>query len=70
MSAVFRVGLGKHHELYIRRIACQPRKALHQVVYFVGRQCEAKVNVRRLEGRYAVGQNVDYPKGCRYGITK
>ena len=68
VPAVFRICLGKHHELYISRFSSKRRKGTHKVVDLTIRERQAQFNIRRRQiiKRYA-RQLPDWPS-CKNGI--
>jgi len=59
VPAVLRVRLREHHELDVGWIAVEPLEALDEVVDLVGRQGEAKLDVRAQQGVAAAAEHVD-----------
>ena len=75
VPAVFRVGLGKHHQLGIRRIAADGAKSVHQVVHLVAGDCQPQLPVGLLESRPTLGQHrhVDQRSGimvCEQSVSR
>ena len=62
VAAVFAVGLRKHHQFNVGRVALElrvQRIGVDQVVNFVRRQCQAKLDVGLLQCRLAAVQHVN-----------
>ena len=58
VATVLAIGLRKHHELYIRRVALQALKGLVQVVDFVLGQCQAKLHIGPFQCRTPPTQHI------------
>ena len=59
MAAVLAVGLRKHHQLNVGRVALKLGESLDQVVDLVRRQRQAKLGVGAFQRGLAAGQHVD-----------
>ena len=66
MAAVLRVGLGKHHQLDIDRVATQRLKVLHQVIDFVIGQGQPQLAVGSDQRFAASANHID--TGLRRGL--
>ena len=58
VAAVLAVGLRKHHQLHVGRVALQLGESLHQVVDFIQGQRQAKLTVGSHQRRLATFQNI------------
>ena len=63
VAAVLAVGLSKHHQLHIGRVALQLREGLHQVINFVRCQSQAKLGVGYFQRCFAALQHIDMGHG-------
>ena len=58
VTAMLTVGLCKHHQLDIGRVAPELREGLHQVVDLVSRQCQSKLGVGSFQRGFATVQDI------------
>ena len=58
VAAVFRVGLGKHHQLNVGRIAADGGEVFYQVINFIRRQRQAQLAVGGVQRVAPTGQHV------------
>ena len=58
VAAMLAVGLRKHHQLNIGRVAFEPGKSINQVIHFVVSQRQTKFAVCRHQRRTAARQNI------------
>ena len=58
VAAVFAVGLGKHHQFHVGRVASQCREGIHQVIDLVGGQGQAPVLVGTFQRGLATAQHI------------
>ena len=64
VAAVLAVGLRKHHQLDVGRVALQLGEGLNQVIHLVGRQRQAKFCVGFGQRAVAPGQHVNRQQRC------
>ena len=70
VAAVFRVGLGKHHQLDVTRIASQALKAIREVVDLIGGQGQAEVFVCRQQRIAPTAEHIDERVRPGFGLNK
>ena len=63
VAAMFAIGLRKHHQINVARVALQLGEGLDQIVDLVSRQCQAKPGIGALQRRPATGQHVNALQG-------
>ena len=68
VAAMFRIGLGEHHQFHVGRVALQTTEVVHQIVDFVGRKRQSQRPVGCFQGRPSVAPQVDASQRCRFGL--
>ena len=70
VPTVFAVGLRKHHQFDIGRVALQLREGLYQIVDLIQRQGQAKLRVGGCQRRPAAAQHIDMRHRGRLQLTE
>ena len=64
VAAMFAVGLCKHHQLYVGRVALELGERCHQITDFVFCQRQTPAFIGILKGLFTSGQHIDLLHGC------
>ena len=70
VSAVFRVGLGKHHQLNIGGVALKLFKACYQIVDLIIGKGKAQFHIGSFQRLFTATENIDAGEWCRLLLTK